>query len=114
MNEKAKKVIYWAPRIIAILFILFISLFALDVFSEDYTFFQTIIGLFMHLIPAFILIAATCIAWKNEFVGGFVFIGIFVFFTIFFNTSREIITFSLISLPVLIIGLLFLLNSKQK
>jgi hypothetical protein len=96
------------------LFILFISLFALDVFSEGYGFPETIVALFMRLIPTFILIAATFIAWKNDFLGGFIYIGIFIFFTIFFNISREIITFFIIFLPVLIIGELFLINSKQK
>ena len=113
MDRKAK-FLYWAPRILAIVFILFISLFALDVFSEGYSFLETIVALFMHLIPTFILIAVTWIAWKNEFIGGFIFIGIFIFLTVFFNTSREVITFFLISFPVLVIGLLFLLNSKQK
>jgi len=51
MKKKTKKALYWAPRIIAILFIVFISLFALDVFIEGYGFWETIVALFMHLVP---------------------------------------------------------------
>jgi hypothetical protein len=50
-----KVFIYWLPRVSAILFILFISVFALDVFTEP----NWALALFMHLIPSFILIILT-------------------------------------------------------
>ena len=34
MNTKPKRVLYWIPRALTILFALFISVFALDVFGE--------------------------------------------------------------------------------
>ncbi|MFH1331947.1 MAG: hypothetical protein ABIH63_01555, partial [archaeon] len=83
--------VYWTPRILTIIFILFISMFALDIFSEDYTPIQIIIGLFMHLIPSFILIIALIIAWKYEIVGGVVFIsaGIFYIVMLLMNPQLE-------------------------
>jgi len=65
-----KKIPYWLPRVLSVLFIAFISVFALDVFGEP----QWFLALLMHLIPSFILIILTAIAWKNERLGGFIFI----------------------------------------
>ena len=80
MNKQ--KLIYWIPRILVIIFILFISLFSLDVFSE-YSGLEVFIALFMHLIPSFILIILLIIAWKWEKIGGILFLilgGVFIIF----------------------------------
>jgi hypothetical protein len=73
-EKKSHKILYWAPRVLSIIFILFVSMFALDIFGNGYTVWQTIVGLFMHLIPTWIMIIALVIAWKREIVGGVVFI----------------------------------------
>ena len=57
MKKGLKKFLYWLPRILAILYILFIALFALDVFGAGYSPLETVIALFMHLVPNYILIA---------------------------------------------------------
>ena len=44
-------VLYWAPRILSIIFAGFISLFALDVFNEGHSFWETLLALAVHLIP---------------------------------------------------------------
>ena len=53
-------------RILSIVFILFISMFALDVFGEE----QWFLALLIHLIPSFILMVVTIVSWKREFLGG--------------------------------------------
>lgn len=73
MNKK-EKFIFWTPRILSILFIIFLALFSLDIFGNDYTFWETVLGLFMHNIPVFILIIILVISWKHEIVGGIGFI----------------------------------------
>jgi len=88
----------WIPRILSIIYILFISLFALDA--------EFGLGLLMHLLPTFVLIGALVLAWKRPFAGGLVFIILAVIFTIYFNTY-ESVAFFFISLPLLIIGGLF-------
>ncbi len=65
----ARRTLYWAPRAISIAFIAFISMFALDVFSEGYGFSETLLALAIHLIPTFFLIAALIVAWRWEWVG---------------------------------------------
>jgi len=71
---KINKFIFWAPRILAILFVLFLTLFSLDVLEGNYGFWGTIVGLLMHNIPAIILLIVLIISWKHEIVGGISFI----------------------------------------
>ena len=66
-----KSWLFWTPRILMIGFILFLSLFSLDIFDEKLGFWGTILGLIMHNIPSFIMIALLVLAWKHEWVGGF-------------------------------------------
>jgi len=77
MKKKVKKIprwIYWTPRILSILFLVFLAVFSLDIFEGNYGFWGTIIGLFMHNIPVLILLVILIISWKREIVGGIAFI----------------------------------------
>ena len=121
--KKSTNIIYWLPRILCILFILFISLFALDAFQSELTLTQQIVAFLIHLIPSFILIATLIIAWKWEFIGGIMFtlIGIGFSPSIFMhnykmNQSIWITTgiISSITLPFVIIGILFIVSHYQK
>lgn len=108
-----KKLLYTA-RILAVLYIVFISLFALDVFSEGYSIGELLIALFVHLIPSFILAGITWLSIRNALWGGVLFLTAGVSFTLFFNTQEEVVSFLLISCPLLVIGGLFVLASKYR
>jgi hypothetical protein len=69
MNQLSKRALFWTPRALSILFIAFLSLFALDVFDGHSGFWQTVLALTMHLIPSFVLIAALVLAWRWEWIG---------------------------------------------
>jgi hypothetical protein len=73
MSASSKLVVFWCPRILSIVFIGFLSLFALDVFSEGHGLWETIGHLIMHLIPTFLLIGILWIAWRREWVGAILF-----------------------------------------
>lgn len=96
-----KKVFYWLPRVLAIFLIGFMSMFALDVIGEP----GWLVGLLIHLIPSYFLVAITIVAWRNEVVGGFLFIlagfGLLIF------THFEAIV---IAVPIFIVGVLFLIK----
>ena len=47
---------------------------SLDIFEGNYGFWGTILGLFMHNIPAIVLLIVLLISWKYEIVGGIGFI----------------------------------------
>jgi hypothetical protein len=54
-------------------FIAFLALFSIDVFGNGLTFWETVLGLFMHNIPVFGIIALLVVAWKRELVGAVAF-----------------------------------------
>lgn len=108
MSDTNRNLLKWIPRILAIMFLLFMSLFALDVFSEDYSIWETLIALFMHLIPSYFLIAVIIIAWRWSTIGGILFLLLGTFSVFFFNTYRDPISFMIISLPAFILGALFI------
>ena len=69
MTQLSKRALFWTPRVLSIVFIAFLSLFALDVFDGRFGFWQTALALTMHLIPSFVLIAALVLAWRWEWIG---------------------------------------------
>jgi hypothetical protein len=69
LSGASRKAVYWAPRALSIAFILFLSLFALDVFGEGQGFWRTLAALGMHLIPSFVLVGALALAWRWEWIG---------------------------------------------
>ena len=74
MKTKMTPIIYWAPRILGILFAAFISIFALEVFTEGYEFWDTVVALVMHLVPTAIIVIVLLIAWRWERIGGVLFL----------------------------------------
>src|SRR5262249_53398337 len=70
MKTTSKRLLFWTPRVLCLLFAAFISLFALDVFGESRGFWQTALALAMHLIPTFILLAVLALSWRWEWIGG--------------------------------------------
>lgn len=69
-----QRLIHWTARVLAIAGILFISMFALDVFVPGEPWHRVAIALFMHLLPSFVLLAILVIAWRVEWLGGAIFV----------------------------------------
>jgi hypothetical protein len=80
VNKILRKVLFWLPRLLGIVFVLFISIFALDIFDSGLGFWGTILGLFIHLIPSIVLGIAVAFAWRREWVGTAAFVGWAVFY----------------------------------
>ncbi|MDD5342676.1 MAG: hypothetical protein PHI73_05095 [Patescibacteria group bacterium] len=74
MEKNISKGLFWTPRILAMIFILFLALMSLDVFGPGQGFWQTTEALFTHNLPALVLLAVLLISWKYEIVGGVGFI----------------------------------------
>ena len=116
-------VLHWLPRIICILAILFISMFAFDAFAPGLTFWQQIGGFLMHLIPSFILLALLVVAWKWELIGGIIFtiIGLVLSPLVFqhnynmnHSVSMSLGIIAIITFPFVIVGILFLISYSKK
>ena len=118
------KTLHWTPRILCILAILFISMFAADAYDPALNFGQLIIAFSMHLIPSFILLAFLIVAWKWELIGGIMFalIGLgtspFVFLINHnrnhFSIGASLMVVLLVNLPFVVVGALFLLSHFMK
>jgi hypothetical protein len=120
---KVNKFIYWIPRVLGILFVLFLTVFSWDVFDGNYGFWGTILALFIHNIPALILLIILIISWKREIVGGVAFI-IAGLLYIALQLMRilveppfqwDMLFWSLpIAAPAFLVGILFWIGWRQK
>ena len=119
MKITTDKVIYWTPRILSIIFILFLALFSLDVFEPGLSMGQIMLGLFMHNIPSLVLLAVLLIAWRYEIVGGIAYILAGILYIIFAFGRNGFQLYLLvwsaqIAGPAFLIGALFLIGWFRK
>lgn len=114
-----QKILWWTPRVLCIIAILFMSLFAFDVFSPGRTFWQNLGALLMHLLPSFVLVAILIFAWKWELIGGILItiLGLVATPFLFNLNSRpdktlvETLGIALmLTLPFIIAGILFIIS----
>jgi len=110
MNTRLKRVLYWTPRVLCLLFAMFLSVFALDVFNQGLGFWQTIGALLLHLVPNFIVLGVLAISWRREWVGAVLFIALAVFYVVWAWRSLPLVAYLPIAGALLLIGVLFLLN----
>jgi hypothetical protein len=104
-----KNLFFWLPRILSMVFIAFISIFALDVFSE-YRGFEAILPFLIHLIPSLILLLATVIAWKYDLVGAVIYLGFGAFYVWSMGFEKPLSWYLVIALPSAVIGLMYFIN----
>lgn len=111
MKVETESFLYWAPRMLAILFAGFVSLFALDVFSEDAALWEMLVGFAIHLLPTYLVVIALLIAWRRERLGGVLFLTLgAAYIAMFWEPSRWPV-YLLLSGPLIVVGLLFLLHA---
>jgi hypothetical protein len=110
MREKTKRLLFWAPRVLTILFILFLGLFALDVFGQGYTFWETLVALFIHLIPNMILALILILAWKWEWIGTVLFAALGIFYIGWTWGRFPILAYVVISGSLFLVAALFLVG----
>ena len=116
-------ILHWAPRILCILAIAFISLFAFDAFEPGLTIWQQLAAFAMHLLPSFILFMMLVVAWRWELVGGIVFMMLGLGLSPFIYThnyamnhsvSMSIGIIMMITFPFFLVGLLFVASYLVK
>lgn len=117
------KLLHWTPRVLCILVILFISMFAMDAFNPQLTLWQQISGFLIHLLPSYILIAILWVAWKWELTGGII-LTVFglvttplvwnINYSMNHSVSTTLGVIFLITFPFILIGLLFIASHYAK
>lgn len=110
-----KKLLYWSPRIFSFVFLLFASLFALDVFDGSKGFWETLLAFIIHLVPVLLMAAILVVSWKREWIAAIIFPIIGVYNIIMaWDRHFPAVTYLVIAGPLFLIGLLFYLNWKNK
>ena len=104
-----EKFLYVSPRILSLLFVGFLSLFALDVFNE-YQGWELVTALFIHLIPSLVLLVGVIIAWRYSIVGALIFFGFIAWYLWEAGFDKPWTWYALIVVPALIVGLLYFLD----
>lgn len=110
MDNGLKQFLYWAPRILCLLFAAFLSIFFLDVFSEDYSFWETVVALLMHLVPTTIVLVVLAVSWRWEWVGAVMFTAFGVLYLVMAWGRFPISVYFTISGPLFLVAGLFLVN----
>lgn len=105
-----RRILYWTPRVLGILFALFISLFALDVFGVGYGFWETILALLIHLVPVYLILIALAIAWRWERIGSILFITLGALYMITAWGQFPWSVYLVIAGPAFLVGILFLVD----
>jgi len=121
--KESIKVFHWLPRIICMLAILFVSLFAADAFQPGLTIWQQLGAFIIHLIPSFILLIFLVVAWKWEYIGGIIFIiiGLGLSLLVFKHNYKmnhsiwmSIGIIMAITVPFVIVGVLFIVSHFKR
>lgn len=111
MKLTLRNFIFWSPRILWIAFAVFVSLFALDVFEPGIPFWSALGGFLIHLIPTYILIIVLIFSWKWEWIGAVSAIVLAILYIFpFSHADLHWSEFVFIALPLLVMGVLFLLG----
>ncbi len=100
------------PRLLSILAIAFVSIFALDLLEHGILgeYFLTFL---MHMVPSFTLMIILAIAWKWELIGGIIYVLLGIGISPLIYTDSYV-TIVLITSPFILAGLLFILSHFLK
>lgn len=71
--EPRASFIRWSPRLLAMIFTVFISVFAMDAFEGLTGWWDKAFSLFMHLIPTWLCLILLVLAWRREWIGALAF-----------------------------------------
>jgi uncharacterized membrane protein YccC len=107
MTTSARRLLLWGPRFLGILVGVFLSLFALDALDEG------IPALLLHVAPAAAILLVVAAAWRWEWLGGTVFVGLAVVYGVMALRSGHMDWVLIVSGPLLIVGVLFLLSWRH-
>jgi hypothetical protein len=110
MTEGMKKMLYWSPRILCLLFAIFISLFAMDVFGHGQGFWRTLFALGIHLIPTALVLVVLAASWRHEWIGAVVYVALAGLYLVWAAGRFPLGVYFMIAGPLVLAGLLFLLN----
>jgi hypothetical protein len=106
------RILYWAPRILTILAILFVSVFSLDCFEPGVPLGKSLLCFLVHNLPAWILTGVLLVAWKWETAGGVAFLILFMAMGVIFSSFTTNFASLFVIFPFAVTGALFILHDQ--
>ena len=108
VSPRLGKIIHWAPRVGALLIIVFVGLFSLDVFGTGAPPLEVLVGFLIHNLPSIAMLLLLIFAWRRPVVGFVAFLIAAVAFAILFVRDISALpNLFLFVLPILLIASLF-------
>lgn len=108
MNRpRAGVTLTWIARILMIVFILFLTMFSLDVFEIEATLLEQLGGFVMHSIPSLVLVAVLLVSWRNPLLGGVLTLASAAALMLRWRLW-SILELATMILPLVIVGILFI------
>ena len=108
VSPRLGKIIHWAPRVGALLIIVFVGLFSLDVFGTGAPPLEVLVGFLIHNLPSIAMLLLLIFAWKRPVVGFVAFlIAAVAFAVLFVRDIYALPNLLLFVLPILLIASLF-------
>lgn len=105
--NRPKRLLFWTPRILALLFAALISIFAADVFGEHLGFWKTMLALLIHLIPTWIILGILAVSWRRGWIGAALYPGLGLIYVVMAWGRFPLITYFAMAGPLFLLGILF-------
>lgn len=103
------QLLFWPPRIISLLFVVFVSLFAFDVFEQAQGW-AVALALLIHLLPSFLLLGIVFLAWRHDLFGAIAFLSLAIIYVLSVGFDRPWSWYATIAGPCLVVSLLFFIS----
>lgn len=103
------KILYWSPRILAVIFVAFLFLFSLDSFSQ-FNGWKSILAIIIHLAIPTVVLLVTILAWKRDLLGAIMFCVFAIYYICMVGFDRHWSWYISIAGPALLTALLFFIN----
>lgn len=104
-----RTLILWTPRLLGLLFTLFVAAFALDAFDGQGGL-DLVLAFGAHLAPAAAVLVATLVGWRWPVAGGGLFALLGAAYILLVGPDRPASWYVAIAGPAFAIGLLFVTN----
>ena len=107
---RTQQAVYWAPRVLGLIFALFLSVFALDAFRPEVALPAAAGDFAMHLIPAGVVAGLLALAWRRECIGALAFPALSLAYLVWTWGRFPWTVYAVIAGPLVVTGGLFWLS----
>lgn len=104
----------WTPRVLLILYALFLVIFSLDVFEEGRSTSEIAMGLLIHNLPSLLLLVVLAASWRREWIGAITCAVLGVFYIAWAWGSFPLSAYLAISGPLFLIAILYTLAWRYR